>query len=388
MAEDSDLEKTEAPTQHKIDKAREKGQIARSRELTSVLMICAGLSIFLMLGKEFASDLGRVFQLSLSFDTDIISDTNKLLNNVVSIVKLTIYAILPIFLALVIIAIFAPMLLGGLFFNPASIKFDMKKWNPISGMKRIFSTQMLAELIKGILKAGLVTIVVYLFVVSHINDFVGLQYEPPIQALGHFLTLIIYCGFFAMLGLIPMVAFDIVYQLWSHFKKLKMTKQEIKDEHKQHEGDPFLKARIRQLQRAMARQRMMADVPTADVIVTNPTHYSVALKYDETKMQAPKVVAKGMGEIALKIRTIGAENKIPVLEAPPLARSLYRYTEIGGYIPTNLYAAVAEVLAWVYQLKYWKRHGGDKPITPKNLPIPDSILDKMRVNDGESSNET
>lgn len=385
MAEDSDLEKTESPTQHKIDKAREKGQIARSRELTSVLMIIAGLSAFLILGKDLALDIANIFRISLNFDASVILDTHQLLNSVVYIVELTINAMLPIFLTLVIFAIFSPMLLGGVFFNPSSIKFDMKKWNPISGMKRIFSSQMLAELIKGILKAGLVTVVVYLFVSSHLDDFLALMYESPVNALDHFLTLIIYCGYYAMLGLVPMVAFDIVYQLWSHYKKLKMTKQEIKDEHKQHEGDPYLKARIRQLQRAMAIQRMMADVPTADVIVTNPTHFAVALRYDESKMQAPKVVAKGMGDIALKIKTLGIENKVPILEAPPLARTLYRYTEIGSFIPSNLYAAVAEVLAWVYQLKYWKKHGGDKPKAPDNLPIPETMLETTRGNDGESS---
>ncbi|SET11577.1 flagellar biosynthesis protein FlhB [Thorsellia anophelis] len=385
MAEDSDLEKTESPTQHKIDKAREKGQIARSRELTSVLMVLAGLSVFLILGKELALDLSKIFITSLNFDASIVLDTNQLLNSVVYIVELTITAMLPIFLTLVIFAIFSPMLLGGVLFNPSSIKFDMKKWNPISGLKRIFSSQMLAELIKGILKAGLVSIVIYLFISSHLDDFLALMYESPVNALGHFLTLIIFCGYYAMLGLVPMVAFDIVYQLWSHFKKLKMTKQEIKDEHKQHEGDPYLKARIRQLQRAMARQRMMADVPTADVIVTNPTHFAVALRYDEAKMQAPKVVAKGMGEIALKIKELGIDNKVPILEAPPLARTLYRYTEIGSFIPANLYAAVAEVLAWVYQLKYWKKYGGDKPKSPENLPIPETMLDTIRGSDGESS---
>ncbi|MFC0179396.1 flagellar biosynthesis protein FlhB [Thorsellia kenyensis] len=386
MAEDSDLEKTESPTQHKIDKAREKGQIARSRELTSVLMIIAGLSAFLILGESLAADLAFIFKTSLMIDPSLIHDTNQLLNFVVYIAHLAILALIPIFLVFVIFALFAPMILGGFYFNPGSIKFDMKKWNPITGLKRIFSAQMFAELIKGILKASLVTIVVVIFLNFYLDDFLGLLYENHIQALSDFMHLIIYCGYFAMLGLVPMVGFDIAYQLWSHFKKLKMTKQEIKDEHKQHEGDPYLKARIRQLQRAMARRRMMSDVPTADVIVTNPTHFSVALKYDETKMQAPIVVAKGMGDIASKIRQLGIDNKVPILEAPPLARSLYRYCEIGDVIPTNLYAAVAEVLAWVYQLKHWKKHGGEKPKAPEKLPIPENMkVNIKREEDGESS---
>ncbi|PEI05657.1 hypothetical protein CRM79_21850 [Pantoea agglomerans] len=163
---------------------------------------------------------------------------------------------------------------------------------------------------------------------------------------------------------------DVFWQLYSHFKKLKMSMQEIRDEHKQQEGDPHVKGRIRQQMRAAARRRMMADVPKADVIVTNPTHYSVALQYNEKKMSAPKVVAKGAGEIALRIRELAAEHRIPVLEAPPLARALYRHTEIGQHIPGALYAAVAEVLAWVWQSRRWKREGGLIPAKPKNLPVP------------------
>ena len=170
-----------------------------------------------------------------------------------------------------------------------------------------------------------------------------------------------------------MVIFDVFYQVTSHTKKLRMTKKEISDEHKEQEGNPLIKSHIRRLQRAFAQKRMMADVPKADVIVTNPSHYAIALQYIDKKMSAPKVLAKGAGEIALRIRELGAKHRIPLLEAPPLARALYRHSEIGQHIPTALYSAVAEVLAWVYQLKRWRREGGIIPKKPEHLPVPEAL---------------
>jgi flagellar biosynthetic protein FlhB len=176
-----------------------------------------------------------------------------------------------------------------------------------------------------------------------------------------------------VLGLTPMVGFDVFFQIFSNIKKLRMSRQDIRDEFKQQEGDPHVKGRIRQQQRAAARRRMMTDVPKADVIVTNPTHYSVALQYDENKMSAPKVLAKGAGLVALRIREIGNEHRIPMLEAPPLARALYRHAEIGQQIPGQLYSAVAEVLAWVWQLRRWRVAGGLIPKKPENLPVPEAL---------------
>lgn len=200
-----------------------------------------------------------------------------------------------------------------------------------------------------------------------------LMAESPITAMGNALDLVGMCALLVVLGVIPMVGFDVFFQIYSHLKKLRMSRQDIRDEFKQSEGDPHVKGKIRQMQRAAAQRRMMADVPKADVIVTNPTHYSVALKYDENKMSAPKVVAKGAGLVALRIREIGAEHRVPTLEAPPLARALYRHAEIGQQIPGQLYAAVAEVLAWVWQLKRWRLAGGKRPPQPENLPVPEAL---------------
>jgi flagellar biosynthetic protein FlhB len=373
VAEDSDLEKSEAPTPHRVEKAREDGQIPRSRELTSVLMLLTGLALLLMAGSNMAQQLALMVSGGLNFDHGMVNNDKQMLHQLGSLMRQAVWALLPIMAGLVLVALASPMLLGGILFSSKSLKFDLKRMNPISGFKRIFSSQVLAELLKGILKAGLVGWVTGLYLWHNWAAMLHLVTQQPLDALETALKLVIYCGLFVVLGLIPMVAFDVFYQLWSHFKKLKMTKQDIRDEFKEQEGDPHVKGRIRQQQREIARRRMMADVPKADVIVTNPTHYAVALQYNDKKMSAPKVLAKGAGEIALRIRELGNEHRIPLLEAPPLARALYRHSEIGQHIPTTLYAAVAEVLAWIYQLRRWQREGGPSPKKPERLPVPEAL---------------
>ncbi|MEI7409137.1 flagellar biosynthesis protein FlhB [Pectobacterium aroidearum] len=383
MADDSDLEKTEAPTPQKEEKAREEGQIPRSRELTSVLMMVAGLAILWIGGDAMAGRLARIVSQSLNFDYATIGDDTQMLRHVGSLLRQAASALIPIMFGAVLVALSAPLLLGGVLFSTKSLKVNFKKLDPISGLKRLFSAQSLAELFKAILKSVMVGVISTLFLIHNWPKILHLISESPIAALGDALELAVMCGFLIIMGLIPMVAFDVFWQVWSHIKKLRMSKQEIRDEHKQSEGDPHVKGRIRQQQRAIAQRRMMADVPKADVIVTNPTHYAVALRYDEKKMNAPKVLAKGAGEIALRIRELGTEHRVPILEAPPLARALFRHSEIGEHIPAALYAAVAEVLAWVYQLKRWKREGGLIPRKPKHLPVPDALdFAKENTTDG------
>ncbi|EKN4006746.1 flagellar biosynthesis protein FlhB [Yersinia enterocolitica] len=373
MAEDSDADKSEEPTAHKLEKAREKGQIPRSRELTSMLMLGAGLAILWVSGESMARQLAAMIAQGLHFDHGLISDDKQMLRQIGMLLRQTLIALIPIFAGLVIVAMAVPMLLGGVLFSGESIKFDLKRMSPIAGLKRMFSSQALAELLKAILKATLVGWVTGIFLWHNWPDMMRLMAAPPVAALSDALHLIIFCGLVVVLGLTPMVGFDVFFQITSHIKKLRMTKQEIRDEFKDQEGDPHVKGRIRQQQRAMARRRMMADVHKADVIVTNPTHYAVALQYNEAKMSAPKVLAKGAGAVALRIRELGAEHRIPLLEAPPLARALFRHSEVGQHIPATLYAAVAEVLAWVYQLKRWKREGGLIPKKPEHLPVPEGL---------------
>nr|WP_234472809.1 flagellar biosynthesis protein FlhB [Pantoea sp. S61] len=370
VAEESDEDKTESPTAHRLEKAREEGQIPRSRELTSVLMLLAGLLILWLGGELMAEQLASMLATGFRFDHAMVTDDKMIIAHISNLIGQAVMALLPLMAGLVIVAIAAPMLLGGINISGKSIKLDFNKLNPLSGLKRMVSSQTWAELLKAILKAVLVGLVGGWYIWSHWQEMLRLISESPINALHHGLTMIAISCALIMLGLVPMVGFDVFWQLYSHFKKLKMSRQEIRDEHKQNEGDPHVKGRIRQAMRAAARRRMMADVPKADVIVTNPTHYSVALQYQEGKMSAPKVIAKGAGDIALKIRELAKEHRIPILEAPPLARALYRHTEIGQFIPGALYGAVAEVLAWVWQLRRWKREGGLIPTKPKQLPVP------------------
>ena len=374
MAEGSDSEdKTEAPTPQRLEKAREEGQIPRSRELTSLLVLLVGVCVLWFGGESLARRLAALLASGLRFDHSIVSDPNLILGQIILLIKQAMLALTPLIVGVVIVALLGPMMLGGLLFSTKSLAFKFDKLNPLPGIKRMFSAQTAAELVKAILKSVLVGCVAGAVVWSHWPEMMRRIAESPLTAMGNALNMVGRCALLVALGGIPMVAFDVFFQLFSHLKKLRMSRQDIRDEFKQSEGDPHVKGRIRQMQRAAARRRMMADVPKADVIVTNPTHYAVALQYVEDKMSAPKVVAKGAGLVALRIRELGEENRIPLLEAPPLARALYRHADIGQQIPGTLYAAVAEVLAWVWQLKRWRLAGGEPPKRPDNLPVPAAL---------------
>ena len=372
MADDSDLEKSEQPTDSKLKKAKEKGQIPRSRELTSLIILLVGIMLFWIMGTHFVSKLKAIIQQAMlvAHRTD---DDKQIIFNLINLLTAGFWAILPIFVGLVIVAIIAPLSVGGLLFSLQSIKPNLGKLNPISGFKRLFSLRIFSELFKSILKVVLIAFAAALFLIHQFPNMLALPSMYLNNALSQVMQLLIYASLLIVLALIPMVGFDIFYQIWSNLKKLKMSKQEVKDEFKEQEGNPQIKGRIRQMQQVIARRRMMKDVPKANVIVTNPTHYAVALQYDEKTMSAPKILAKGTDNIASKIKQIAQEHHIPQLEAPPLARALYRHGEIGKSIPAELYAAVAQILAWVYQLKRWHRYGGEKPLKPTNLSIPESL---------------
>lgn len=370
MSEENDSEKTEDPTPHRKQKAREEGQVPRSRELTSLSMLLAGWGLLLVGGNYLAKQLQHLLHNGLTFDRLLVSDPQHMLHHAAALLGMAFLAILPFVGGLFITALVTPSIIGGLNMSAKAIKFNLKKLNPLSGIKRLFSGQMVSEMVKSILKVLLAGIGGGLFLWLNKAKFINLIFEPLGMALADISALLIGCMLVIILSLIPMVAFDVIYQLWSNFKKLRMSLKEIKDEFKNQEGDPQIKARVRQLQRQMAQQRMMTDVPTADVVVNNPTHYSVALKYQEGAMGAPMVVASGSGLIALSIRELAEENRVPMLEAPPLARALYRHCDPGTPVPAELYSAVAEVLAWVYGLKRWRKGYGSRPLTPKDLPVP------------------
>lgn len=370
MAEDSDVEKTEDPTPQKREKARKDGQIPRSKELTSVMMLLVGWALMFSFGSYMVKGLTQLLYEGLKFDISVSLDANRMFYLVDSLLGIALGAVLPFMLGLYITAIASPLLLGGLNLSAKSIKVDLKRISPIAGFKRLLSKQVLSELLKGVLKVTLVACAGALFFYMNKSYFIQLANQPVVNALRDAMMLILYGMLTVILFLIPVAGYDVFYQIMSNLKKLRMSRQEIRDEFKQQEGDPQVKGRIRQLQRAAARSRMMSDVPDADVIVNNPTHYSVALSYKEKGMSAPVVLAKGAGEIALRIRELGRLHSIPTLEAPPLARALYRNCEPGDPIPVALYSAVAEVLAWVYGIKRWRNGGGIKPKSPGNLPVP------------------
>lgn len=372
MAENqtSDQEKTEEPTARRLEKSREEGQVARSRELTTFVILFGGVLMLWSLGSTLYNNLGLMMEQAFSFERLQISEPGPMLQNVLELGQAALISLLPLFAVMLLLALVAPALLGGWVVSTKSMAPKFEKLNPIKGLKRIFSTQALAELGKAIAKTVLVGSVLTLFLWQQRQSFMRLMSLEVKQALGEAMGLAALACLLMILTLIMVVAFDVPYQMFTHKKKLRMSKEEVKREHKETEGDPFVKGKIRQQQQAMARRRMMADVPKADVIITNPTHYAVALQYDEHGMGAPKVIAKGTELVAQKIRELGDEHQVPRLEAPALARALYAHVDLGHEIPAALYTAVAEVLAWAFQLKRARQGIAVMPPTPKDIEVP------------------
>lgn len=373
MSDENDAEKTEEPTPQRRQKARDEGQIPRSKELTSLMMLLAGWALLDIGGEQTAGDLAQLLHNGLMFDRLIITDPYIMLHKVSGLLSLMIGALLPLLLGLFFVGIASSALIGGLHFSTKSLKFDVKRLSPLGGMKRLFSFQVASELAKSLMKTTLAGSACTFYFIKNKSHFIQLANESFADAVQDAHRLISHCLIIVICALIPMMGYDVFYQVMSHLKKLRMSRQEIRDEYKESEGDPHVKGRIKQLRRAMAQSRMMEDVPRADVIVNNPTHYSVAIRWQEGKMAAPVVLAKGAGDIALRIREKGQQHAVPMLEAAPLARALYRHCEIGDPIPAELYSVVAEVLAWVYNLRRWRKSGGHLPKKPENLAVPSAL---------------
>lgn len=373
MAEESDQERTEAPSPQRLEKAREDGQVPQSRELATFVVLMTGGAALWMMASGLGQAMSQIVRGGLQFQPAIARDSAYVMAQLSSQFFDAALALAP-FLALVLIAALAsPLLLRGWLFSTKAFAPDFKRLNPLSGIKRMFSSQGLVELVKSLAKVGLLGGVAVWLIWSNLDALVSLSLESPPLAIQHMGDLIGKVFLLASGAMIFIVVLDLPYQLWSYYNKLKMTKEQLRQESKESEGDPHVKARIRAQQREVARRRMMAEIPSADVVVTNPTHYAVALKYSEGKMRAPRVVAKGADAVAAKIRELAAEHKVPLLEAPPLARALFRHTELGDEIPATLYAAVAEVLAYVFQLRHFRQAGGAYPNAPTALPVPPEL---------------
>ena len=373
MAEESDLEKTEQPSSRRLEQAREEGQVPQSRELSTFLVLITGVAGLWGFGAWIGDRILGVLRRGFSFERAMAFDTRLMLKGFGDLSFEAIFTLLPLFGILMVAAIGAPILMGGMVFSPKSLGLKLERMNPISGLGRMFSVHGLAELVKSLLKVAVVGSVGVFAVWREHEHVFALMTQPLERSIPDFLHTVLFAALLIVLGLALLALMDVPFQLWQYHRKLRMTKEEVKRESKEQEGDPHVKGRIRMLQREMARRRMMSEVPKADVVVTNPTHFSVALKYDAGRMGAPVVVAKGRGEVALKIRELAREHKVPLLEAPPLARALYAHCELEQAVPAALYTAVAEVMAYVYQLGSWMAKGGLPPTAPVKLAVPEDM---------------
>lgn len=354
MPEGSNQEKTEPATPKRRQEARKKGQVAQSREIPSALVLLSGLGFFAFSGSwmflNLSELMGGIFQNigSLGFDgSSVYSLLLKVLQRLFII-------LMPLMLIVLVAGIASNLLQIGFLFTGKPLVPKLSKLNPIKGIKKLFSLRSLVELVKAVFKVLFVGGIAFLSLKGELETIPSLMQVGVGDILSFIGRVAFKICFYTCLALIFLAALDYAYQRWQHEKELKMTKQEVKDELKQREGDPIVKARIKRIQREMSQRRMMEVVPEADFVVTNPTNLAIALKYNAEGMMAPKVIAKGAGFIAERIKKIAREKEIPIIENKPLAQTLYKLVEIGDFIPVNLYRAVAEILAYVYRLKGMK----------------------------------
>ncbi|SFO87204.1 flagellar biosynthesis protein FlhB [Pseudomonas borbori] len=374
MAEsESGADKSEEPTEKRLRESREKGQIARSRELNTLAIMLAGTGGLLAFGGSLGSALLSIMSGNFSLSREVIMDERSMVIWLLASGKVAVDAVLPLFLALLIASIVGPIALGGWLFSAKAMAPKMSRMNPLAGLKRMFSAKALVELLKALAKFILVLAVALAVLAADVDDLLAMAHEPLQMAILHAAQLVGWSALWMACGLALIAAVDVPFQLWDNKQKLMMTKQEVRDEYKDSEGKPEVKQRIRQLQREMAERRMMQAVPEADVVITNPTHFAVALKYDPSKGNAPVLLAKGGDFTALKIREIAQEHQVMLLESPALARAVFYSTDLDQEIPAGLYLAVAQVLAYVYQIRQYQAGKGKRPAPLPDLPIPPDL---------------
>jgi flagellar biosynthetic protein FlhB len=381
--ENTGQERTEQPTPKRLLDAKKKGQVPRSKELNTMLSLLFAAAAMLVFGGAMAGDFVSLFHASLSFERELAFDTNLLAVRLMQLIVSCLIVLAPMFLVLLVGALVGPMALGGWTFSVEAMAPKIEKVSPLKGLQRIFSAKGLLELIKALLKFLFLSAMTILLFSFMLDDILLLGEESPQAAFVDSLDILRWSFVALSFAMIFIVVFDVPFEVWNHKRQLKMTRQEVLDELKETDGRPEVKSRIRNLQREIAQRRMMEALPTADVVITNPTHYAVALKYEGLPGEAPKVIAKGRDLIAMHIRNVAAANDVALYEAPPLARTLYATTEIGEEIPENLYVAVARVLAYVYQLR---NAGYAEPPTAEDVEIPDDYRDlpiHRGVNDDE-----
>ena len=378
MAEPNDSERTESATPRRLEKAREEGHLARSHELTTFAMLMAGGGGLWWLGAHLFEQMRAMLSRGLQLDTSDASDPAQMTVRLQDLAWDGMFAMAPFLAVLLIVAFAAPQLLSGWNLSAEALRIDWNRLDPVAGFGRLFSWHGVAELLKALVKSALITVVAVAVMWHYQEPLLQLVTLTPAAAIAR--TAQIAGIAFLIIGgaLVVVAAADVPFQLWRHGDDLKMSREEVRQEHKESEGDPQIKQAIRNQQRAMARRRMMSEVPKASVIVTNPTHYAVALSYEDRKMRAPRVVAKGADLVAARIRELGAQHQVPVLESPALARAIYHHTEIGEEIPEALYTSVAEILAYVFQLRR-HREFGDIALAPLPTIVVPPGLDPREV---------
>ncbi|MBL3590575.1 MAG: flagellar type III secretion system protein FlhB [gamma proteobacterium endosymbiont of Lamellibrachia anaximandri] len=374
MAENQDgQEKSEQPTAKRLNEAKRKGQVARSKELNTMAITLIGVIFLATTSGQLGGGLQALMKTSFTLSRDEIFDIGTLFTHLSAAMQDAFILLIPFFVLMIVVAIASSIALGGFSISAEALTPKLSKLSPAKGLKRMFSAKALVELLKAMAKfvliGGATAILLWNTLDSYLNLH-GMEFQQALPKLG---SLIGWSVTLLASTLILIAAIDVPFQLWEHKRQLKMTKQEIRDEMKETDGRPEVKSRIRSLQREMAQRRMMEEVPKADVIVTNPTHYAVALRYDQGSMSAPKVVAKGADLVAANIRRIGLESDVPIVESPVLARAIYFHSELGEAIPAGLFLAVAKLLAYVFQLRVYRTDGGDIPQVPDELPVPEDL---------------
>lgn len=368
-------EKTEQPTDKKISDARKRGQVPRSREAATLFVLLSGVVALFALSNYLGIGMRDIMVSSFSLTRDQVFTEDEMARIFVQDLKFIAIPLLIITFIMQIFAIVGSIMIGGMNFSKEAMQPKFNKLNPLSGIKRIVSVNSFVELIKSIAKVTFIGLFCYFVLKSQVETILRLSYLNPLKSIGEAIFILYKLMLIIVCAMIPIVMIDVPFQMWNYKKQLRMSKQEIKDEYKEQEGNPQIKSKIRQMQYQMAARRMMQNVPEADVVITNPTHYAVALSYDPNGTTAPVVVAKGVDEVANKIKEIAYETDVPVLQLPPLARSIYYTTDLDKEIPNGLFKAVAQVLAFVLGNKAFKE--GKSQHRPRdldpNLPIPDEL---------------
>ncbi len=351
MSSDDSGEKTEEPTQHRIDEARKKGDVSSSKELNSVLILSGVFSVLILsslyifevmseyIGWLYTLDMRQAFTKELG--TEIFKESFYAIGK----------SIAPVFVTSMLLGFLSQVMQIGFLYSPEALQLKFERVNPLAGFKRLFSKKSVGEAVKGMFKFSVIMCITYFILSQNITSFIGFLHVEPAEALSYGETFAFKLAGAILMGLMLVAIADFFWEKYTYTEKLRMTKQQVKEENKQKEGNPEIKQKIRAIQREMASKRMLADVPKADVIITNPTHISVVVRYDGLTMVAPQVIGKGQDHIAMKIREIAKEHNIPIIENVPLARALFKTVKVGEGVPRSLYKAVAEILAFVFKLK-------------------------------------